>query len=119
MDDEKQEELINHIRKWIKFDEDIKNLQKDIRQLKQEKKQLTNALVDIMRDNEIGEINTSTGKLIYTTRKTKKSISKKYLTSILSKFFEEDATKATELSQYILNNREEVVRENIRRKIKK
>ena len=119
MDNEKQEELINYIRKWIKFDEDIKTLQKNVRQLKQEKKQLTDALVDIMRDNEIGEINTSTGKLIYTTRKTKKSISKKYLTSILGKFFEEDAMKAKELSQYILNNREEVVRENIRRKIKK
>ncbi|GAG14499.1 unnamed protein product, partial [marine sediment metagenome] len=34
MDNEKQEELINYIRKWIKFDEDIKTLQKDVRQLK-------------------------------------------------------------------------------------
>ena len=114
-----KEELVSNIKQWITLDEEIKNLQRQIKEKRNEKKENTETLVRIMRDNEIGEINTSTGKLIYTTRKTKKSISKKYLTSILGKFFEEDAVKAKELSQYILNNREEVVRENIRRKIKK
>ena len=69
MDNGDKDELINEIRKWIGFDEEIKGLQKKIRQIRQEKKQSTNTLVDIMRNNDIGEINISDGKLIYTQQK--------------------------------------------------
>ena len=72
-----------------------------------------------MRNNDIGEINISDGKLIYTQQKIKKSISKKYLTSILAQYFQHDSEKAKEVGAFILNNREETLRENIRRKIKK
>jgi len=34
-------------------------------------------------------------------------------------YFKEDSTQAKEVSNYILNNREEKIKENIRRKIKK
>ena len=119
MDNGDKDELINEIRKWIGFDEEIKGLQKKIRQIRQEKKQSTNTLVDIMRNNDIGEINISDGKLIYTSQKIKKSISKKYLTSILAQYFQHDSDKAEEVGAFILNNREETLRENIRRKIKK
>lgn len=119
MNDNDKQELIGEIRNWIQMDEQIKDLQKQIRQIKQEKKQVTNTLVDIMRTNEIGEINTGNGKLIYSQQKVKKSISKKYLTGILAKFFQNDPGQAKELGQFILNNREETVRENIKRKINK
>jgi hypothetical protein len=119
MDNGDKDELINEIRKWIGFDEEIKGLQKKIRQIRQEKKQSTNTLVDIMRNNDIGEINISDGKLIYTQQKIKKSISKKYLTNILSQYFKNDSKSATDLGTFILNNREEIIKENIRRKFKK
>lgn len=114
-----QDELINEIRKWIAYDEEIKELQKKIRQIRQEKKQATNTLVDIMRSNDIGEINISDGKLIYIQQKIKKSISKKYLTSILAQYFKNDSKSAKDLGSFILNNREEIIKEKIRRKIKK
>jgi|TARA_R110001592_G_scaffold221805_2_gene476693 hypothetical protein len=119
MHDNEKDQLIQEIRTWIGFDEKIKNLQKQIRQLKQEKKQVTNTLVDVMKTNDIGEINTGNGKLIYSQQKIKKSISKKYLNSILAKFFDADPAKAKQLGTYILDNREETVKENIRRKQKK
>ena len=116
---DEKDQLIQEIRTWIGFDEKIKQLQKQIRQLKQEKKQSTNTLVDVMKTNDIGEINTGNGKLIYSQQKIKKSISKKYLNNILAKFFQEDPTKAKQLGTYILDNREETIKENIRRKHKK
>ena len=119
MENEDKEVLINEIRKWIGYDEEIKQLQKKIRQIRQEKKETTNTLVDIMRSNDIGEINISDGKLIYTQQKIKKSISKKYLTSILAQYFKNDSKSAKDISTFILNNREEIIKENIRRKIKK
>ena len=72
-----------------------------------------------MRENDIGEINISDGKLIYTQQKIKKSISKKYLINILSQYFKDDSESAKNIGTFILNNREEIVKENIRRKIKK
>lgn len=119
MEEQQKEILINEIRRWIDFDEEIKMLQKKIRHIRQEKKQSTNTLVDIMRSNDIGEINISNGKLIYTQQKIKKSISKKYLTTILAQYFKHDTERAADLGSFILNNREETVKENIRRKIKK
>jgi|TARA_B110000858_G_C17746473_1_gene447563 hypothetical protein len=119
MHQDEKDQLIQEIRTWIGFDEKIKNLQKQIRQLKQEKKMVTNTLVDVMKTNDIGEINTGNGKLIYSQQKVKKSISKKYLNTILAKFFEEDPNKAKQIGSFILENREETIRENIRRKIKK
>ena len=111
--------LIKEIRKWIGYEEEIKGLQKKIRQIRQEKKETTNTLVNIMRDNDIGEINISDGKLIYTQQKNKKSISKKYLINILSQYFKDDSKSAKDIGSFILNNREEVIKENIRRKIQK
>jgi len=119
MHDGEKNQLIKEIRTWIGFDEKIKALQKQIRQLKQEKKGVTNSLVEVMKSNDIGEINTGNGKLIYSQQKIKKSISKKYLNNILAKFFQEDPSKAKQLGTYILDNREETVKENIRRKHKK
>ena len=43
-----KEVLINEIRKWIGYDEEIKQLQKKIRQIRQEKKETTNTLVDVL-----------------------------------------------------------------------
>jgi hypothetical protein len=119
MHQEDKDQLIQEIRHWISFDEKIKALQKEIRQLKQEKKLVTNTLVDVMKTNDIGEINTGNGKLIYSQQKIKKSISKKYLNSILATFFAQEPDKAKQLGTFILDNREETIRENIRRKTKK
>ena len=55
-----------------------------------------------MRSNEIEEINISDGKLIYTQQKIKKSISKKYLTSILAQYFKNDAKSAKDVETFIL-----------------
>ena len=94
MHQNEKDKLIGHIREWIGFDEQIKNLQKQIRQIKQEKKAVTETLVDVMKTNDIGEINTGNGKLIYSQQKIKKSISKKYLNNILMQFFQSGTSKS-------------------------
>jgi hypothetical protein len=70
-----------------------------------------------MKSNEIDEINTNNGKLTYTNRTVKKPITKKNLLEILSKFYNGNAQQATEINQFILDNREDVVVEKLVRKI--
>ena len=58
------------------------------------------------------------GKLVYTKSKTKQTINKKYLMSTLVKCLE-DPKDVEKVTEFILENREEKVRESIRRKIDK
>ena len=72
----------------------------------------------IMRENEIDEFDINNGKLIYSKKNVKKPITKKALLGILSKYYKGDINKATEINDYIISNREEVVVETLVRKIK-
>lgn len=116
-----KEDLIKNIKGWIHLDEEIKDLQRQIKEKRNEKKQNTESLVKIMRENEIDcfDLDSNGEKLIYTKQKIKKSLSKKHLMTCLMKYFKEDSVQAKEVSNFILSNREEKIKENIRRKVKK
>jgi len=116
-----KEVLIKNIKDWIHLDEEIKSLQRQIKEKRNEKKESTETLVKIMRENEIDcfDLDSNGGKLIYTKQKVKKSLSKKHLMKCLMQYFKEDSAQAKEVSNYIMNNKEEKIKENIRRKIKK
>ncbi len=113
--------IFTKLKGWIHLDEEIKDLQRQIKEKRNEKKQNTETLVKIMRENEIDcfDLDSNGGKLIYTKQKIKKSLSKKHLMTCLMKYFKEDSIQAKEVSNFILNNREEKIKENIRRKVKK
>jgi len=57
------------------------------------------------------------GKIMYSKRAVKKPISKKMLLDILSKYYEGDIEEAQNVNNFILDNREIVVKENIVRRI--
>jgi len=111
-----KQELIENVKKWITLDTEIKHLQKLAKEKRKEKKTYTEALVNIMRDNEIDCFDVQDGKLIYTKKKIKAPLSKKHLLSSLGNYFKDNKELITELSQFILDTREEKIKENIRRK---
>ena len=116
---ETKEQLIKHIKGWIKVDEEIKAMQKQINEKKLEKKDLTNSLVDVMKSNEIDCFDINNGALVYTKNKVKSSLSKKLLLSSLAEYYGDKSEEIDKLSNHILNSRKEVVTEGIRRKVEK
>lgn len=114
-----KEELVKHIRGWIQIDNDISTLQKQMKILRDEKKNLTTSLVDVMKMNEIDCFDINDGKLIYAKSKYKKPINKKSLSDALQAYFKDDAEMAQEVSQHIMNSREETIKESIKRKKEK
>ena len=114
-----KEELIEILKKWVQIDNTILKHKAEIKDLKTEQKDLTDLLLNIMKSNEIECFDIKDGKILYTTRKTKAPLNKKNLEKMLSNYFEEDMEKANNLCEYLLNNREEKVTENIKRKINK
>jgi hypothetical protein len=114
-----KEELVNNIREWIKLDNDISKMKTEIRNKNNKKKELTNNLVNVMKSNAIDCFDVNGGSLVYKKRKTKKPISGKFLLSQLQEFYKDQPNIAEELTNKILENREETVKEEIKRKVKK
>lgn len=113
-----KEILVANIKEWIQNDNDIKELQREIKIKKNKKKLISDKLVDIMKTNEIDCFDVNDGKLIYTQNKVKTSLSKKHITACLEKYFKNTENKelVEDLSNFILDNREVKVTETIRRK---
>jgi hypothetical protein len=114
-----QQELIQNVKGWLGIDEEIKELQKTIREKKKNKKIFTENLVNIMKENEIDCFNITNGKLLYTKNKVKQALSKKHLMNALGVYFQNEGEKAKDIANFILESREVKIRENIRHKIKK
>lgn len=116
MADTTKEELVTRIKNWIAIDNEITKLQKQIKYCRDEKKIMTTSLVDVMKDNEIDCFDINDGKLIYSKSKWKKPINKKTLLNALHGYFKNDDKIVQEVSEHILNSREETIKESIRRK---
>ena len=113
-----KDELVGYIKEWIEIDNEVRTVTSEMRAKKQRKKDLTKSLVEIMKDNEIDSFDIKGGELTYKQTRSKAPITKKNLVTILTTYFKNNK-KANELSEYILENREETVRETIHRSINK
>ena len=110
--------LVDKIKRWLEFEVKINNLQKELKELKKNKKQLTLDLSEIMKNKQLECIDVTQGQILYTTSHTKKGINKKYLADVLSKYYK-NHEQAKEICEFILENRESSTKENIRYKLYK
>jgi hypothetical protein len=117
--DNTKEYLINTIKKWVKLDNEIKALKKEVSSRQTEKKGVSETLITLMKNNEIDCFDIKDGQICYNKKNIKKPITKKNLLDTLSKYFENDPLQATELNEFIQTNREEVVKEVLTIKTKK
>tara|TARA_Y100000817_G_scaffold299199_1_gene277066 strand:+ start:1408 stop:1746 length:339 start_codon:yes stop_codon:yes gene_type:complete len=110
------EEAVKIIRNWLTIDTELKQLNKQIKEKRLIKKNLTMDLVNLMKTKEIDCFELQEGKLLYTKNRIKKPISKKHLISSLNTFFENKDFQVQDLCDYILNTRAITVKEYIKRK---
>jgi len=116
---ETKEELVNSVKEWIKVDNEISKLKAEIKERNLKKKTLTESLMGVMKKNEIECFDINGGALIYKKNTIKKPITGKTLLSALQKFYQNDTQMAENLTKHVLDNREEKVKETIKRKIDK
>jgi len=116
---ETKDELIMNVKEWIKIDSEITKLQNELRDRKNKKKQLSELLMIVMKKNEIECFDINGGSLIYKQNKVKKAINAKMLIATLHTYFASTNIKAEEVTKFILDNREEQIKEMIKRKIDK
>ena len=116
---ETKEQLVNNIKEWIKIDTEISKMKNEIKERTNKKKLLTESLVAVMKTNEIDCFDINGGALVYKKNTVKKPINAKSLLASLQDYYKEDKKTAEELAKYVLDNREEQIKETIRRKVDK
>lgn len=114
-----KEELISNVKGWMRVEGEIKELQREIKSKREIKKSLTNKLVDVMKDNEIDCFDVKNGQILYTQKKSKVPLNKKTLLLALEKFYPDEHDRVNELGNFIMETREENVKESIRLKEQK
>ena len=114
-----KEELIMNIREWIKMDSDINKLKAEVKDKTYKKKELTESLVNIMKNNSIDCFDINGGALVYKQKKSRKTISGKFLLAQLEEYYKDQPEVAKDITQKLLDSREEVIKDEIKRKINK
>lgn len=114
-----KDELILNIKEWIKVDNELTKMKMEVKERTNKKKELTESLVNIMKGNSIDCFDINGGALIYKQKKSKKTISGKFLLAQLEEYYKDKPELAKEITQKVLDNRIEIVKEEIKRKIDK
>lgn len=111
-----KEQLISNIREWIKIDNEIKKIKNDLKEKTTQKKSLADNLVTVMKSNSIDCFDINGGSLIYKQKKTKNTISGKFLLNQLEQYYKESPEVAKDITKHILDNRVETVKDEIKLK---
>ena len=112
-------QLIHTVKEWVRIDNEIRQLQKEISTRRHDKKLMNDKLMETMKTNDIDCFDLNDGKIRYTKKNVKKPINNKVLLDILTKYYSGDISQASEINNFINDNRIEVTKENITRKISK
>ena len=110
-----KEAIKKHIESWISLDKTISNLTTTLKEKKQEKKAITNYLIDIMKNNNIDEFDVGSNKFIYSVRKTKQGISKKFLLENLERILN-NTDEAEKITDLLLEARQEKYTDDLKKK---
>ena len=114
-----KEELISNIKEWIKIDNEITRLKLEVKEKTNKKQNLSTSLVNIMKTNSIDCFDINGGALVYKQKKTKKTISGKFLLEQLEKYYKDQPEIAKDITKQVLDNRVQVIKDEIKRKIDK
>jgi hypothetical protein len=109
-----KEILIENVNNWVDLDDQIIVLQREIRELKKKKTDITNILVDVMRKNNVDSFDMKENSLLYKKQVIRQSINKKMLLGALQKLYKTE--EAEKIVEHVLEQRETKTKELILRK---
>ena len=110
-----KDELISNIKEWIKLDNEITKMKQEIKEKNTKKKELSERLIGVMKNNSIDCFDINDGSLVYKQRKTKKTISGKFLLEQLEQYYLDQPDLAKEITKKVLDNRIEVTKDELKK----
>jgi len=98
-------EFVQIVVKWLKADDKIKELSKQVKELKEEKKQYEEYILGEMKSSNQEILNMSSGGSIRRSiSKTKGSLKQEYIKQILTEYTK-DNNEANLITESLMNNR--------------
>ena len=111
-----KQQIILRIKEWVQLDAEIARLKSEVKQRNETKKEISEWLIDTMKEHNIDEFKLPEEKIVRQTRKTKKPLSRKHLLDCLANYYADQPDTAQELTKSIMDSREEKINETIRKK---
>jgi len=109
-----KEALVENVNTWVSLDDEILLLQREIRELRKKKTDITNILVDVMRENNVDSFDMKDKSLLYKKQTIRQPINKKMLMNALEKLYKED--EVNKIVECVLEQRQVKTKETITRK---
>ena len=113
------EDLKATVKEWLILDNEMREIQRILKEKKERKKTLTDNVIELMKAKQVDELNVNDGKLIYSQTKTKSPLNKQHISSCLGDVFKNEPEKVAKLTEHILNSRQIKVKDNLKRKVDK
>ena len=109
--------ITQSIKSWLKVEKEISLLKQGLKDRQKIKKEHTDALISIMKKNEIDCFDISDSKIIYGQNNIKKPVNKQHMMECLQKYFgNSNNVQIDEIVKHILDNRTITVKDVIRHK---
>jgi hypothetical protein len=107
------------VQTWIKTDDEIRSLQKAIKERRDNNKELSNEILDFMNSHNIENLNAKDGsKLKYAVSYNRKPVSKKVIKSRLINWFN-NTKQSEDCITFVLDNSEKEKKIGLKRLFKK
>lgn len=94
------------VKHWLMIDKQVSDLENQIKDIKKTKKEIMPEITKFMVQYNISDLNTESGKLRCSERKTKSTLSKNYIRIELEKALGDQSEQIDSCMENILNNRE-------------
>jgi len=99
-------EIKEMIKSWLEADEKIDALNKQLKDLKDEKKQFENFIIDYMDENHNIEVSGAGGRIRKAVQKSRAGFNEKVIIVGLTEITKGDETKAKDITKIISQKRE-------------
>ena len=99
-------EIKEMIKSWLEADEKIDALNKQLKELKDEKKQFENFIIDYMDENHNIEVSSGGSRIKKAVQKTRAGFNEKVIIAGLTEITKGDETKAKDITKIISQKRE-------------
>ena len=108
------EEFVEVVKNWVKLDDEIRNYNDKIKDLKNERKEYEEYILEYMDKIKENVINITGGKIRKNKSNTKIPLKEESIQSALLEITK-DSAKSTQMTKYIMENRPSVERINLKR----
>ena len=99
------QQLPNLIREWRALEAGLNELSAEVRERRKRVKAVRDMIAKIMKGNQIGVLNISSGAVMTQTKSTKAPLTKKYITEALVDFFKGNREQAEACAAYLDQHR--------------